>query len=403
MVHLYERVRKYGECPEMEHAIRKFIVINEHSEVSPLLKKVIEQNADWVKIIGLNYIPISLLQEVNPDMVVELICTALEEELSKSQEDLKTSALMIKFISSDFKMFVDSLADSVTDITGMRALSKMERLLTKKIMTTMMSPNFASIINSIEAYVGKDDEAIHTDLGVEKGLFHEKKWRNASGRELLLALQGPQGMVSERGEGDGLIEFVVVEIVLEWIKYNKFELPPELCINVLAAVQKLDTLSADFVSAIIAETHALLGLQNFPYIESNLRPRPEPSQYKHVTQRFGISKENLELLILDQLVTLKSKCTLEKCAYVGTLSVVTINIVDGIVTPAIRLNLPSTKNQSNVEHTHYDYVHWCLTDDHCSELHGKSHFVSVMTKSPQELKSALASLDGCTILFFAKC
>ena len=94
-----------------------------------------------------------------------------------------------------------------------------------------------------------------------------------------------------------------------------------------------------------------------------------------------MSKENIEMLVMDQLVTLKTGCTLEQCPYVGTLSVIILKLVNNNSMPIIQLNLPTPKNESNVEHTHYDYVHWCITDNGKSQLHGMVHLVSVMTRT----------------------
>ena len=401
IVNIYDKMKDFGSCSDIIHIIRQFVRTAASSEVTGIISNLIKHNLDWVQIIGLNYISVELLQASSgtvgySNSISKILRGAVERELNKTHQELDRSPLFVKLISPDFRAFFDDLMESVTEMGEMRSLFRVEQQLAQKIMTTMISSNFGSMVASIKATLEKDDQ---DEEGC--GLFEDRRWRRCTGRELLLAFQHHLPTVPVQYEGN-LIDFVVVEIIIDWIKFNKFNLPAELCVNVLKAMRKLEKLSAMFVEAVVAETHALLGPEAFSYINSSFNPRP--TTYEHVTQRFVLTKDSLELLLLGQHVTLKSKCTLGMCGYVGTLSVVTIKLEESSVTPVVRLSDSSDRSisQSNTEHMHYDFVHWCFTDYEQSQLQENVHLMSVMTSSYQEIKNGLSAMDGCVLLFFAK-
>ena len=405
IIKMYEKITKYGSCPEIIKTIRKFIETTDCSEITSMISRLIEHDLNWINIIGLNYIPIRVLRASlrdtkagNANKMSRAVRSIVQEELNKTQQELDKSPLFIRLISPNFMTFFDELADSITEIREVRSLFRTEQQLMQKVMSTMMSGSYGSIVGSIKSTIERDDEFEEEHA---HGLFEDRQWRKCVARELVLAFQPNWKNVPEQFEGN-LIDFVVVEIVLDWIKFNKFDLPTELCVNVLKAIGKLNNLSAMFVDAVIAEAHALLGPEAFSYIQSSFNTRPP--NYEHVTQRFVLTKTNLELLLLGEHVTLKSECTLGMCSYVGTLSVVTINLENSSVTPIVRLSFPSTwsTSQPNTEHMHYDFVHWCFTDSAHSQLQENVHLLSVMTMTYQEIKNGLSALDGCVILFFAK-
>ncbi|XP_063673712.1 uncharacterized protein LOC134810947 [Bolinopsis microptera] len=400
IVNMYDKIKDYGSCSDVIHIIRQFVRTAASSEVTGIISNLIKHNLDWVKIIGLNYISVELLRASRTvggsNSMSRIMCGAVGRELNKTHQELDRSPLFVKLISPDFRAIFDDLMESVTEMEQMRSLFRMEQQITQKIMTTMMSSNFGSIVASIKATVEKDDQDEE-----ESGLFEDRRWRRCTGRELLLAFQHHLPTVPVQYDGN-LIDFVVVEIIIDWIKFNKFDLPAVLCVNVLKAIRKLDKLSAMFVEVVVAETHALLGPEAFSYINSCFNSRP--TTYEHVTQKFVLTKDNLELLLLGEHVTLKSKCTLGMCGYVGTLSVVTIKLEDSSVTPVVRLSDSADRSlsQSNTEHMHYDFVHWCFTNYEQSQLQENVHLMSVMTSSYQEIKNGLSAMDGCVVLFFAK-
>ena len=401
LIKMYSRIMDHGKCPELINIIRKFIANSSAQEITTIISSLKDLNQDWVQIIGLNYVPVKIMSSLlksktagDPNRMSRMFCTRIETELAKKKEDLDKSSLFIKLISPDFRKFSDELANSVTGMEEMRNIFKMEQQLTQKIMSTMMSGSFNSIVSSIKATLEKEDQDEE-----EHGLFSDRKWRRSTATELVLAFQQQSNNADQHSEGC-LIDFVVAEIVLDWMKFNKFDMPIELCVNVMTAIiGRLDKLSKVFVEAMIAETHALLGPEAFSYISSNFSSRP--TSYDHVTQRFVLPKNSMEMFLLGEYVTLKSECTLGTCSYIGTLSVITINLENTNVTPIVRVSPPSGI-LPNTEHMHYDFVHYCFTDNQHSQLHENVHLLSVMTKSYQEIRASLSALDGCAILFFAK-
>ena len=397
IIKMYEKIKKYGSCPEIIQTIRKFIETTDSSEKTSTISRLIEHDQNWITIIGLNNIPIKVLRASvrggnagNVNKMSRAIRSIVEEELNKTDQKLDRSPLFIKLILPHFKAFLDELTNSITDIGEMRSLFGTEQQLMQKVMSTMMSGGYNSLFGSITSTIESDD-----DSEEKHGLFADRQWRKCVARELVLAFQQTWKNFPEQFERN-LINFEVVEIVLDWMKFNKFVQPAELCVNVLKVIAKLNKLSAMFVDAVIAETHALLGPDAFSYIQSSFAIRPQ--NYEHDTQRFVLTKDNLELLLLGEYVTLKSECTLGMCSHVGTLSVVTINLENSTVTPIVKLSSPNTwaTSQLKPEHMHYDFVHWCVTDS------AHSHLLSVMTMTYQEIKNGLSALDGCEILFFAQ-
>ena len=59
---MYEKITKYGSCPEIIQTIRKFIETTDCSEITSMISRLIEHDLNWINIIGLNYIPIRVLR-----------------------------------------------------------------------------------------------------------------------------------------------------------------------------------------------------------------------------------------------------------------------------------------------------------------------------------------------------
>ena len=132
---------------ELLHIVREFLQTATPEAVEPLITELIKQEPEWAHIIGLEHVPLHTLHTVldnpstDPDELCGMVCSLVDLELNKSEEELEQSPLYAGLVSpeSRFREFLEELSQRVTDIGSMRMIFRVEQQLSQIMLSLSLT------------------------------------------------------------------------------------------------------------------------------------------------------------------------------------------------------------------------------------------------------------------------
>ncbi|KAL5264484.1 hypothetical protein ACHWQZ_G005540 [Mnemiopsis leidyi] len=128
---------------ELLNIVREFLQNTSPGIAQPLVSELIKYEPEWVQIIGLQNVPLCTLRTVlhtpnsDPDKLCAMVCTLVDRELNKSDDELDRSFFYARLVSqeSTFREFLSELSERVTDIGNARMIFRTEQRLSRIIMS----------------------------------------------------------------------------------------------------------------------------------------------------------------------------------------------------------------------------------------------------------------------------
>lgn len=143
---MYSRVKKHGDLKELLLELTKYLQIIPANEIPDLLNRCSDSNSSVIEMIGFDYIPIFVLENLlinaeDVNIIITAITKAVFKEISKTGKELRSSAVFLKIISRKSSALLERMSYLATDIVVMREVMKLQQKLSKTIMSVMMSTN----------------------------------------------------------------------------------------------------------------------------------------------------------------------------------------------------------------------------------------------------------------------